>query len=145
MNSKAEKFKAYLDEKEIKVFEIEELQDDAQHTAVFRSYITAEGQQLPTLVIIDDSIFTLVRVRVSPKAMTEQNQLAILKMTNEETASYKPFKLYVNRDGDLMLDVCMEIDGDELKGDDIYTIFQVIINYLNDNYRRIMKNIWQGD
>ena len=50
MNKNAEAFKAYLEEKDIHVFEVEELEEDSQQTAVFRSHITVEGQQLPTAV-----------------------------------------------------------------------------------------------
>ena len=123
---------------------MEELEGDNQQTAVFRSHITTEGQQLPTVVIFDDSIFALVRVQISPKALTETNQLELLKLINEEAAAYKPFKLYLNRDGDLMLEVCLVVDG-ELKGDTVYTLFSVIINYLDANYRKFMKCIWQGN
>jgi hypothetical protein len=144
MNKKAEAFKAYLEEKDIHVFEVEELEGDGQQTAVFRSHITTEGQQLPTIVILDESVFALVRVQISPKALTEANQLELLKMINEESAAYKPFKLYLNRNGDLMLDVCLVVD-EELKGDMVYTMFSVIINYLDANYRKIMKCIWQGE
>ncbi len=123
---------------------MEELEGDGQQTVVFRSHITTEGQQLPAAVILDTSVFALVRVQISPKALTEANQLELLKMVNEESAAYKPFKLYLNRNGDLMLDVCLVID-EELKGDMGYTMFSVIINYMNANYRKIMKCIWQGD
>ena len=43
-----------------------------------------------------------------------------------------------------MLDVCLFIE-EELKGDTIYTLFSLIINYLDANYRKFMKCIWQGD
>ena len=144
MNKNAEAFKAYLDKNGIKVFEAEELQGANQQTTVFRSYITTEGQQLPTIVILDESAFAILRVQISPRALTGKNQLELLKMINEESAAYKPFKFYLNRDGDLMLDVCLFIEG-ELKGDTVYTLFSVIINYLDANYRKFMKCIWQGE
>lgn len=142
MNKKAEAFKGYLEEKDIKVFEIEEL-DDQQQTVVFRSSITTEGHQLPTIVILDESIFAMVRVQISPKALSDDNQLELLKLINDESATYKPFKVYLNSDGDLMLDVCLIVD-EELKGDTIYTMFSFIIDYLNNNYRKFMKCVWQG-
>lgn len=142
MNKKAETFKNYLDEKEIKVFEIDEL-DDQQQTVVFRSSITTEGQQLPTIVVLDESIFAMVRVQISTKALTDSNQLDLLKLINEESASYKPFKVYLNDAGDLILDVCLIVD-EELKGDTIYTMFSFIIDYLDKNYRKFMKCVWQG-
>ena len=144
MNKNAEAFKDFLKEKNIDVFEMEELEGDQQQTVVFRSRITTEGQQLPTVVILDESIFALVRVQISPKALTESNQLALLKMVNEESASYKPFKFYLTKDGDLMMDVCIVLE-EELKGDTIYTMFSFIINYLEENYRRFMQCIWQGN
>ena len=141
MNKKAEAFKNYLEEKDIKVFEVEEL-DDEQKTVVFRSSITTDGHQLPTIVILDESIFAMVRVQISPKALTDSNQLELLKLINDESATYKPFKVYLNGDGDLILDVCLIVD-EELKGDTIYTMFSFIIDYLNNDYRKFMKCIWQ--
>ena len=144
MNKNAEAFKAYLQEKNIKVFEVEELEKDNQRTVVFRSHITTEGQQLPTVVILDESIFALVRVQISPKALTEANQAALLKLVNEESAAYKPFKVYLNQNGDLLLDLCLVVE-DTLKGDTVYKMFSVIINYLDANYRKFMQCIWQAN
>lgn len=141
MNRKAEAFKEYLKEKDIKVFAIEELEGDEQKTVVFRSHITVEGQQLPAIVILDESIFALVRVQITPRAMTDENHFELLKKVNEESSAYKPFKLYLNQSGDLMLEVCIVIE-DELKGDTIYAMFALIIDYLNTNYRTFMKCIW---
>ena len=141
MNKKAEAFAAYLKAKDIKAFTVDELAGDAQKTVVFRSHITTEGQQLPTVVILDDSIFAIVRVQITPKAMSAENQLELLKLVNEESAGYKPFKLYLSKEGDLIMDVCLVIE-DELDGDRIYAMFALIIDYLNNNYRRFMKCIW---
>ena len=141
MNKKAEAFAAYLKAKDIKAFTVDELAGDAQKTVVFRSHITTEGQQLPTVVILDDSIFAIMRVQITPKAMSAENQLELLKLVNEESAAYKPFKLYLSKEGDLIMDVCLVIE-DELDGDRIYAMFALIIDYLNNNYRRFMKCIW---
>ncbi len=85
----------------------------------------------------------MVRVQISTKALTDSNQLDLLKLINEESASYKPFKVYLNDAGDLILDVCLIVD-EELKGDTIYTMFSFIIDYLDKNYRKFMKCVWQG-
>ena len=144
MNKKAEDFKAYLKDKDIQAFEIEEIEGDSQQTAVFRSHITMDGEQLPTIVILDDSVFALIRVQISPKALKDNNELELLKLINAESAAYKPFKLYLNQDGALILGVCLIIEG-KLKGDTIYTMFSLIIDYLNEHYRKFMQCIWQGD
>ena len=141
MNAKAEKFQNYLNEKDITVFSAEDLHDE-RGTAVFRSHITVEGQQLPTIVITDNSVFVMVRVQVSPKALTEENKTAVLTLLNEQNDKYKPFKLYVNTGGDLLLDFCTVMENDELNGDTVYLMFDVVINYLNEKYRELMKTVW---
>jgi len=144
MNSKAEQFKAYLDEKGIKVFDIEELADDPQATVAFRSRLTINGQSLPTIVIIDESIFALIRVQIQGRALTAENEAAIRAELNRENGRYKPFKLYTNEAGDVLLDVCLTVTG-ELNGDVIYKIFDSLIGYLdgaNGAYRRLMQAIW---
>lgn len=144
MNKKAEAFQAYLDEKKISVFAREELEDE-QKTTVFRSHITTEGQQLPTIVILDETVFAIVRVQIAARVLNDKNRQELLQLVNDESAGYKPFKLYFNGDGDLLLDTCLVIEDDQLNGDTVYTMFQVIINYLEGNYRRFMKTIWQGE
>lgn len=146
MNKKAEEFQKYLDADENKksAFQTEEVKDDAQNTVVFRSHIVVEGQQLPTLVILDDSVFSMIRIQVSPKAKTEENELKVLKMANEHNLKYKPFKLYFDAAGSLILDVCLLTPGEDFHelGDEIYGMFEVLINFLNESYRSIMKEIW---
>lgn len=146
MNKKAEAFQNYLDADENKktAFQREEVKEDTQKTVVFRSHIVVEGQQLPTLVILDDSVFSMIRIQVSPQAKTEENELKVLKMANEFNLKYKPFKLYFDAAGSLILDVCLLTPGEEFSelGDEIYGMFDVLINFLNESYRPIMKEIW---
>ena len=143
MNKNAEAFKKYLDEKKIEVFEVEETPDDAQETAVFRSHIIVAGQQLPTIVVTDKSMFTVIRVQIAPQVLKDENKTALLDFVNAENLKYKPFKLYFNASGALLLDLCLTNAADaELSGDTVYLLFDVIINYLNDNYQEIMKAIW---
>ena len=142
MNKKAEQFQQYLQEKEIDSFVVEELEDDAMGTVVFRSHIVIEGQQLSTLVIMDNSIFVLVRVVLLQKAKSSEKELEIMRLMNDENMKYKPFKLYLNKDGDCVLDISLVNDRDDFSGDTVYTMFKVSIDYLNENYRRIMKAIW---
>ena len=143
MNKKAEQFNAFLEEQKIKVFQVEEIEGNEQHTVVFRSFLGVEGQQLPTIVIVDDSIFTVIRVQIAPQALKAENEADLLKLANGQSAMYKPFKLYFDERGDLMLDVCLVSGADKLDGNEVYQIFNVIINYLDENYRNIMKVIWR--
>ena len=143
MNNKAEQFKAFLEEQKINVFQMEELEGNEQHTVVFRSFLGVEGQQLPTIVIIDDSIFSIIRVQIAPLALKDENAANLLKTVNGQNMMYKPFKLFFDERGNLMLDVCLVADKDKFDGNEVYQLFSVIINYLDENYRNIMKAVWR--
>ena len=101
MNKKAESFQKFIDEKHPNIFDVEEIPNDEQNTAVFRSSITIAGQRLLAMVIIDDSIFVILRVQILPQALTGENQTALLELINEQNKGYKPFKLYLNDNKDL--------------------------------------------
>lgn len=148
MNIKAEAFKKYVEEKNIKAFSFEELSDSPQHACIFRSFLLVEGQQLPVMIIFDDSPYSMIRVLVSPKARREENELKIFRAIDELNCKYKPFKLYFDQNGSVVLDVCItsslsqtETDSTSI-GDEIYTILNGAIQFLNENYRGIMKSIW---
>lgn len=142
MNKKAEIFQKYLEEKEIKAFQMEEIKDDELKTVVFRSNIEAEGQQLPTMIITDETIYTMFRVQVAAKALREDNEIELIKVINEINAKYKILKYYFAENGDLVLDSCVVSPVDELDGDMVYTILDVIVKHLTSEYRQLMKKIW---
>ena len=147
MNIKAKIFSDYLKEKEIKAFQVEELPEDDQGTVIFRSHIVVEGQQLPTLVLLDESAFSVIQVLVLNNALTSDNELKVTRMVNEQNMGYKPFKMYFDRNGALLMDVCIvtpgqkEEDFDTL-GDEIYGMLDLVIKFLGENYRNWMKEIW---
>ena len=145
MNKKAESFKNYLAENEIKAFVIEEIEDDKNETVIFRTVVIASGQRLPAALIIDKSIFSLIRVQIVPQVLSEENKNRLMQFVNEENFRYKPFKFYFNPAGNFLLDVCIIDNGKEIDGKEISLIFNVINNYLNDSYRDLMKAIWQDE
>ena len=68
----------------------------------------------------------------------------MLELANEQNFKYKPFKLYFDKEGSLILDICLltpDEDYQEL-GNMLYAMFDVMIGYLNENYRTLMKAIW---
>ena len=142
MIKKAEDFKLYLEKNNITSFQMEEISNDANSTVVFRTYVTIKGQQLPSALILDNSIFAMIRIQISPQALTSENELPLEKILNAENAKYKPFKLFLNENGDLMLDVCMINRAGEIDPQEILAMYNIIINYLDSSYRNIMKAIW---
>lgn len=142
MNKKAQIFKDYLDEKKITCFEVQELKDDPVNTVVFRSSIDVEGQQLPTLVILDSSIYAMIRVRVANAALKKGNETELVKTINELNGKYKIFKYYFADDGALILDSYLLTRTEELDCDMVYTVLDVLVKHFTAEYKNIMKLIW---
>ena len=62
-NEKAVRFQEFLMENNINVFSTESMDDDYA-TVLFRSRIEARGQILPMAILIDTSIFTVIRTQI---------------------------------------------------------------------------------
>ena len=136
MNKKAQIFQEYLQEKNITCFQVQEVPNDELNTVVFRSSIEVEGQQLPTLVI------TMIRVRVANAALKESNETELLKAIGKLNSHYKIFKYYFAEDGALILDSYLLEKPEELDGDMVYTVLDIIVKHLLAEYKNIMKAIW---
>lgn len=143
MNKKAELFQEYLKEKDIHAFTVDEIRDDPLNTVVFRSHINVNGTELPAIVILDSSIYCMLRILIAPKTLREDNKPALLELMDGYNRQYKSFKYYTDREGNLVLDTCILFKTGEADGDMIYTMFGVIIRHLEEAYRDIMKSIWQ--
>lgn len=142
MNKKAQIFQEYLQEKNITCFQVQEVPNDELNTVIFRSSIEVEGQQLPTLVITDSSIYTMIRVRVANAALKEGNETELLKAIGKLNSHYKIFKYYFAEDGALILDSYLLEKPEELDGDMVYTVLDIIVKHLLAEYKNIMKAIW---
>lgn len=142
MNKKAQIFQEYLEEKKITCFEVQEVAGDTLNTVVFRSAIDVEGQQLPTLVILDSSIYAMIRVRVANAALKEENKTALVEAINKINSQYKIFKYYFADDGALILDSYVLSRQEELDCDMVYTVLDIIVKHLTAEYKNIMKLIW---
>ena len=69
MNLKAEKFKAYIAENNITNFKVEESinNNEEENTRVtFHTYVKVFGQKLPAVIVMDESIYVILRVQVIP-------------------------------------------------------------------------------
>ena len=73
-NEKALKFQEFLVDNNINVFSTESLDDEYQ-TVMFRSRIEVRGQILPMAIIIDKSVFTIIRTQIVTGIPTEKQEL----------------------------------------------------------------------
>jgi len=141
MNKKAKAFRTYLKKAGIEAFEMKDMHDDELHTVIFRTFIEAQGTKLPLIFVLDDTLYGSIRVLIAPKVLKDGNEMAVYQLINEYNRTYKSFKYCIDEEGALLLDMCY-ISNDDVDGDILSVLFDVIIQHLEESYRPLMKAIW---
>ena len=126
MNKKAEAFRKYLKKSGIKSFMMDDMHDRRLNTVIFRTFIEAQGTELPLVLVLDDTLYSTIRVLVAPKVLKNGNETAVYNLINEYNRTYKSFKYCVDEEGALILDVCY-IGDDVADGEIISVLFSLII------------------
>lgn len=141
MNVKAEKFNKFLEERGIKLFEVQEVESE-MHPVVYRSFMEVNGQNLPTMLVIDDSIYVMLQVRVGAGLVKDANKAAVLAHLNALTAQYKVFKYYAAENGDIVIESCIPSTDNEFVPEMVTAVIDVVVKHLNEEYPKLMKTVW---
>lgn len=145
MNKKAEIFEKQLAENKMtNVFQKEEIKDELE-TVLFRSFMEIEGLQLPVVVILDKSIYAIVRTLVIGKGVNEKNHKDVVEIINKLNATYKAFKYLVSENGEILLDVCIPCTDNTFDPNMVRVMLDVAIKNLSENYRQIIKTVWEDE
>lgn len=141
MNTKAEKFNKFLEEKNITCFQTQEVEGD-MHPVVYRSFMEVNGQNLPTMLVIDDSIYVMLQVRVGAGLVKDANKAAVLEHLNALNENYKVFKYYVAGNGDVVIESCIPTTDDDFVPEMVHAVIDVVLKHLNEEYPKLMKVVW---
>ncbi|KAF1080649.1 MAG: hypothetical protein GQF41_3059 [Candidatus Rifleibacterium amylolyticum] len=141
MNVKAEKFAKMLADTGINCFSEEQTKDEL-NTVLFRSSMEIEGQRLPLVVIIDDSIYVICRTLVAGKCLTDGNRFETLKFLNGLNSNYKTFKYFTTEAGELLMDICLPTTNETFEPNIIRALIDLSVKNLEENYRPIMQIVW---
>lgn len=85
----------------------------------------------------------MIRVFVAAKALNKDNETELRIGINELNKTYKSFKYYFDNEDNLILDCGILLNEIEKEGNLIYTMFDVIIKHLNNEYKNLMQLIWK--
>ena len=127
-------------ENNIGVFSTETLEDD-YNTVIFRSKIETHGQLLPMAIIIDMSIFTVIRTQIVT-GVEKVRWPRLKEYLNELNSRFKIFKYYLRDDGTIMLDVCLPYVDESFDSKMIQLMLSVIVQHLEAVYQDIMAEVW---
>ena len=143
MNLKATKFTNFINERNINVFQMQEVDGD-MHPVVYRSAMEVGGQNLPTMLVIDDSIYVMLQVRVGAGLVKESNKAAVMEHMNSLNENYKVFKYYANENGDIVIESCIPTTDEEFMPELVHAVIDVVLKHLNEEYPKLMKTVWSN-
>ena len=143
MNLKATKFTNFINEHNINVFQIQDLEGD-MHPVVYRSAMEVGGQNLPTMLVIDDSIYVMLQVRVGAGLVKDSNRAAVMAHMNSLNENYKVFKYYANENGDIVIESCIPTTDEEFMPELVHAVIDVVLKHLNEEYPKLMKTVWSN-
>ena len=137
MSTKAELFQAYLDEKELKMFSRQDMKDE-MNTAVFRTAFGVDGQDVPAVIVVDDSAFCMVQVHLAANALTDDNRVKMFETMNTWNAGLKPFKFIVDSHNNLVMVCCLLNADGQMDGDKVNAMMNTILDYLTKEYKNVI-------
>lgn len=79
---KAEALRKYLAENKIEGFGIQNFQDDV-HSHAFRSNLPVAGTNLAFMILLDDSVYTLIQVQIAANLVTEEKKTFVCEELNK--------------------------------------------------------------
>lgn len=144
INRKAEKFRAFILENKIDFFGTEEKGDELK-TVIFRTELEVSGQRMPLLIFTDESIYTVIKIRVVPYATKDGSKEKIAGHLDALNNSYKAFKYFINADGDIVLDIAMPCDSEFFDPRIVTALIEIALKHLTEEYAAFMKLVWNSE
>ncbi len=142
MNTKALKFNDFIKENMPNIFQMEELPNHELHAVVYNTAMEVDKQNLPFMLIIDDSIYVMFQVRLANAVVNAGNRSAVLEHLNSLNETYKVFKYYVDANGSIIIESCLPATDDEFVPGLVHAAINVVYTHLQEEYKKIMKIVW---
>lgn len=130
MSEKSKLFDRFLVDEKLDCFDVHSL-DDEDDTTLYRSYVQTDIGDMPIFVILDKSIYSIVRLVVAPGAVPAGGTEALHAFINRENSNFKSFKYYIEEeDRTLYLD-CVYMCGDScFEPQLLYVLMNQIVKYI---------------
>lgn len=141
MNVKAKKFSDFLKENNLQMFQEQEVQGE-MNPVVYRTFMEVAGQNLPTMLVIDDSIYVMLQVRVAASVVKESNKAAVMELINKMNGQFKVFKYYVDEEGSIIVESCIPTTDNEFVPGLVHAVIDVVVRHLNETNSETMKAVW---
>ncbi|MCH4167227.1 MAG: YbjN domain-containing protein [Megasphaera sp.] len=140
MNEKAERFQQQLETLQITSFKTAEMLGP-MHPVVFYSHLDIAKQLLRLQVILDDSIYAIVRIYVAEGIVTGARKYRTLKVLNEYNKQYKLFKYYITDEKDIVFECNLTVETDTFQPQRIRQVIALAGGHLQKEYDALIDTV----
>ena len=149
MNKKAEKFDvlaADIEKTGNKWFTKDVIQGDEYNTVVYHGRLDIHGNSLPVFIVLDNSVFSYIRVAITTMSITEAAIKKVLPKLNELNQQYKVTKYYVNdEDSNIYTDISVPSTEEAFESAVLVNLMlEVIKPHLDEVHPDILKIVGQA-
>lgn len=139
---KAEALQKYLAENKIEGFGLQNFQDDV-HSHAFRSNLPVAGTNLAFMILLDDSVYTLIQVQIAANLVTEEKKAFVCEELNKLNDQYRMLKYNVDETGNILLSCSIPSGLEHFDPVLIIAILNQLQGHLNAIYPELMARIWK--
>lgn len=135
-------FQKYLEENKISGFGLQDFQNDV-HAQAFRSNLQVEGTNLPFMILLDDSVYTMLQVQVAAGLAQGDKREKICSFLNDLNEQYRMLKFSADAAGNVLLTCCIPAGVPHFEPALVIAILNQIQGLLTATYPEIMKHLWE--
>ena len=134
---KAQMFDKFMADHEVTGF-VKQEYDDEFRTVGYYSSVTANDQNCKVQVLMNDAIYTYIKILCGYKVVNTENEDKVLQYLNRLNNRGLAYKFVVTAEGSIELDICLI--ADEMHFDPqmiLVMLLQVGVPYLDDELKRL--------
>lgn len=132
-NEKKKIFEDFLVSEEITCFEKKELQDE-DDTVVYRSYLQNDLGMMPFFVVLDATVYSIIRVVVGKHVVAQENREGIFNFMNQVNSNYKSFKFYYEEEDDTIYLDCIYMSSNSgFEAPLLYVMLNQMVEFIEEN------------
>lgn len=140
--AKVKAFQDYISNNNIGGFVLQDFQNEV-HAHAFRSNLAIEGQNLPFMILLDDSVYTILQVMVASSIATGDKKNKICVYLNDLNQQYRMLKYHVDGAGNVLLTCSIPAGVPHFEPALVIAILNQVQGHLNAVYPDIMKKLWE--
>ena len=135
-------FQKYLEDNKIGGFGLQNF-ERPDHAQAFRSNLQVEGTNLPFMILLDDSVYTMLQVQVAAGIAQGDKKEKICTFLNDLNEQYRMLKFSVDAAGNVLLTCCIPAGVPHFEPALVIAILNQIQGLLTATYPEIMKHLWE--